>query len=495
MGYHLLMNALRPFLAVILMLLAPMGISIANAQEALPFEIELPLSGVKVELNDCLLEVTIEPGVEAPLVRARELEGAVGEPATFSVGMGVGQVKITQTPPAEGTDPARAIVELVLDPRQPLHVIGRDIMLVVRAPRGGTDGADSAPRLPGEESAQGAAVSHTYELLDSEADLTGIPSANIVADNTAVHSDGGSGALAAQLTWSGLTVANHTGGIRIASADSETTLDGFTGPVEFEIQGGGLRLREGSGTVQGRCDNGFIASFRWSGSFALGGDGASFEVRDGSVGQLKITSTDAVTTIEDIRGNVNIEATGGQITMDSVQGNLTATISDGGRGVMDSVSGALVLNLRDNAYGEVNHATGSVKARVDSAELNVSAAKSLDLISTDSRAALSGIQDLAGFEAHESEVDLDLREVKDRKLTLLVAEGTSVNLSLKAPCKVQVRESPSGGSGINVVGCELQMERAGKWKRGRIDADGGQRPFMLIAKVAETGSLRVQGGF
>ena len=173
MRYYLLMNALRPSLAVILMLLAPVGISIANAQEALPFEIELPLSGVKVELNDCLLEVTIEPGVEPPVVRARELVGAVGEPATFSVGMGGGQVKITRNPHSEGTDPARAIVELVLDPRQPLHVIGRDIMLVVRAPRGGTDGADSAPKLPGEESAQGAAVSHTYELFDSEADLHG----------------------------------------------------------------------------------------------------------------------------------------------------------------------------------------------------------------------------------------------------------------------------------------------------------------------------------
>ena len=38
------------------------------------------------------------------------------------------------------------------------------------------------------------------------------------------------------------------------------------------------------------------------------------------------------------------------------------------------------------------------------------------------------------------------------------------------------------------------MERAGKWKRGKMSADSGQQPFFLIAKIADTGFLRVQGG-
>lgn len=493
MRYHLPMTARRWAVTVTLLGFALVDVSGAAAQVELPFEFELPLSPVEVELHDSLLEVTIEPGAE-PMVQARRVEGAVGEPATFAVGQGGGRTRITRTPTPEGLDPARAIVTLTLDPGQNLHVIGRDIMLVVNGPGGGYAADDVPPTLPGKGATEVAGIAHSYELFDSEADLTGFPAATIVAENTAVHCDGGSGELAAQLSWSGLTVTNHDGGIRIASLDSETTLEGVSGAVEFELQGGGLRLQDGAGSVQGTCDAGFVGSNGWDGTFSLGGSDASFELRDGSVGQLKITSSNTVTTIDEIRGSVIIEATGGQITMDSVQGNLTATVSEGGQVVSDVVYGTLTLNLKNDAYGEVNRSSGAVKANIDSAELRVEGAKSLDLNSENSRATVEGIKQLAGFDARYSEVELDLREASDRKLTLHVGEGTTVDLSLTSPCNVQLRESTPGGSGVNVTGCALQLERAGRWRRGRISANDGRRPFFLIAKVADTGSLRVHGG-
>ncbi len=494
MRYYSPMRALRFALAVTLAALPPLAVPIASAQEAMPFEIVIPVSPVLIEINDALLDVTIRPGAE-PLVRARSLEGTVGEPATFTVGQGGGRAHIARTPTADGVDPGRAIVELVLDPSQPLHVIGHNIRLVVNGAGGDVDvGDEPSPKLPNQASGQDVALAHTYELLDSEADLTGIPSATIVADNSAVHSDRGSGELAAQLTWAGLTVVNHDGGIRIASTDSETTFEGSVGAVEFEIQGGGLRLRDGSGSVQGKIEEGFIATDRWNGTFSLGGENANLELRDGSVGQLKITSSDTVTFLDEIRGNVVIEATGGQITMDSVQGNHTVTVSDGGQLVANVLHGALALNLKDDAYGEVNRSSGTIKADLNHAELKVSGVKSLDLMAESSRATLEGIGKLTGFEARQSEVELDLREASERKLTLSVDDGTSVDLALKAPCKVQVRESSPGGSGVNVTGCEFQMERAGRWRRGRKDINDGRPPFQLIAKVADTGSLRVRGG-
>lgn len=335
---------------------------------------------------------------------------------------------------------------------------------------------------------------HTYDLVDSDADLTGIPSATVVANNTAVRCAEGSGELAAQLSWAGLTVSDHHGGVRIASADSEISLERISGAVEFELEGGGLRLGEGSGSVQGSSMGGYLSSDRWNGQFSLEGSDASFEIRDASVGQLKINSSNTVSVLDEVRGNVTIEATGGQLTMDSIVGTLTVTVSDGGEVVSDVHHGSLALNLRDDSYGEINRSAGTAKVNVSFAELKVSGAKSLDLIAESSRVTLDGVQKLTGFEARQSEVELDMREASERRLTLDVGAGTSLELALKSPCKVQLRESAPGGTGVDVTGCELQLERAGRWRRGRLSIDDGRPPFMLIAKVAETGSLRVRGG-
>jgi hypothetical protein len=367
-------------------------------------------------------------------------------------------------------------------------------MLVVHGSDVDASAAAQAPKLPNPTAQQAAAIAHSYQLTDSEADLSKIPPATIVAENTSVHCEGGTGDLGLELNWSNLTVVDRDGTVRLASLDSEITLERLSGPVEFEMERGGLRLVDGAGTVQGRNTEGYVTANGRDGALTLTGSDASFEVRDGSTGQLKIVSSESISIIDNIRGHVNLDAIGGQVSMDSVQGNLTATISEGGQLTNDTHYGAISLNLKDEAYGEVNRSQSTLKAHVSWAELRVNDAKSLDLTAESSRATLGGIRQLAGFDVRDSEVELDLTLANTRKLTLHVGDGSAVEVLLTSPCQVQVRESAIGGSGINVTGCQLQMERAGRMKRGRISVDDGRRPFWLIAKVAETGTLRVHGG-
>ena len=70
-----------------------------------------------------------------------------------------------------------------------------------RRPDAVPDAAErQSPKLPGPGDQPAAVVAHTYELTDSEADLTKIPAATIVAENTAVHCEGGTGDLAEAIT-------------------------------------------------------------------------------------------------------------------------------------------------------------------------------------------------------------------------------------------------------------------------------------------------------
>ena len=59
-------------------------------------------------------------------------------------------------------------------------------------------------------------------------------------------------------------------------------------------------------------------------------------------------------------------------------------------------------------------------------------------------------------------MELDLKQMDDRKLTVSVADDSDVSVFLDAPCRVQARQSEDGGSGLSVSGCELQMEQTGR---------------------------------
>ena len=464
----------------------------AIAQEAVPFELELPSGAVEVELFNSRLDVVIEEGAQ-PLLRGFAAGGTAGPTPTFEVGSRGGRVRIARTPVDDGTQPARAIVELVLDPTQNLHVTGRELALNVHGP-GQPDEEEPESSGPNKAKAPLPNVgSHSYELIDSEASLYGVLVSAVVAANTAVHSERGWGSMTIDLHWSTLTVRGHQGSASITAVESEASFEKFTGGVEFKLEGGVLQLRDGAGIVHGTSEGGLVAADYWNGAMTLTGTSATFEIRDGKTTQIKIEGTDSDLSLDGVIGNVNARLVGGGATVDSVRGNLSLTASASASVAVEDHRGPVALTLEEDATAELTEVSGKVAVKVTDSELTASGVESLDLTAANARVTADAVKRIAGLDIRLSEVELDLRSATDRKLTLSVVDESYVTVYLESPCRVQVRESADGGQGLSVTGCELQMENTGRWKGRRRKDIEGRPPFVLTAKVSKGGDLRVRG--
>ncbi len=464
----------------------------AGAQETVPFEFELPVAGIDMSLFDCRIEVVNTTDAQ-PLIRAFDAEGSVGQPATFEVVQTGGSVRISRIPPPNGAAVTTAIVEVVLDPGQPLSINGRGLSLTVRG-EGKPPQEASAGQLNADTPAKSGVAAHTFELTDSEAALHRAPSTSLRATNSAVHTEEGFGTLTAELAWSNLTVRGHEGHMQISSEDSETVVERLTGDVEFTIVRGGLDLRDGSGSVRGDSQGGRISFDHWEGSASVTGTDAAVGVFEGSLAQFTFTGVNSDLTLDGVNGDVKAELQGGDGSASSTRGKLDLTATDNARVTCDDLQGPLGLVLRDGSEAEVRQALGGFTAKIHSSVLLASGVSTLELVATESRVTADDVQHLTVFKVSRSDVELDLSRTQDQKFNLKVPDETYVRVSLYSPCRVRVRKSADGGKGVNVTGCELQIGTTGKWRGGQLRSLDGRPPFMLIADVGDNGQLRVQGG-
>lgn len=468
--------------------------ALAGAQETVPFEIELPVAAIDLNLFDCRLEVVTEKDAQ-PLVRAVDAPESVGNPAIFEVSQAGGTVRISRVSPPEDDPATTAVVELTIDPSQPLKVTGRGLSLTVRGegkpPREelSTDGSNADTPDDGD-----IVRAHSYDLTDSEVGLFRTPSTTLRATNTTVHTEEGFGTLSAELVWSNLTVRGHEGPMHLNSEDSETMAERLIGNVDFKIVRGVLDLRDGNGAVNGDSQKGRVSVDHWEGSAGITATDANIDVRGGSLAQITFTGVNSDLTLDGVRGNVKAEFQGGDGYAESTRGSLDLTGTAGARITAEDLQGPLVLALREDSEAEIRQALDVLTAKVHSSELFASDIANLDLVSTDSKVTLDNIQRITKFKVDQSDVDLDLSQTMEQKFNLKVPDDTYVRVSLYSPCRVRVRKSAEGGKGVNVTGCELQIGTTGKWRGGQLRSLDGRPPFMLIADVGDTGELRVQGG-
>ncbi len=468
--------------------------SSAGAQDTAPFELELPVTAVHLDLFDCRIEVVSQTDAQ-PLIRAVDAPGSTGDPAAFQVAQTGGTVRITRLPLPEGAPVTTAVVELVLDPSQGVNVTGRGVSLTVRGegkpPE--EEPADGEPdAVPGGRGS--TAPTNTFELTDSEAALFRTPSTTVRATNTAVHAEEGFGTITAELEWSTLTVRGHEGSMNLISEDSETVVERLIGNVEFKLTRGGLDLRDGNGAIRGDSREGRVSADHWEGSATITATDANIEIRESSLAQVAFNGVNSDLTVDGVRGNVKAEFEGGDGFAESTRGSLDLTGAAGARITAEDLQGPLVLALREDSEAEIRQALDTVTAKVHSSKFFGSGIANLDLVSTDSSVTVEDIQRMTRFKVSQSEVELDLSRTEEEKFNLKVPDDTYVRVLLYSPCRVRVRTSTEGGKGVDVTGCELQIGTTGRWRGGQLRSIDGRPPFMLIADVGDTGELRVLGG-
>jgi hypothetical protein len=316
----------------------------------------------------------------------------------------------------------------------------------------------------------------------------------VIAENTVIHVEDGIGNLEVDLTLGSLSVRRHEGSLRLSSLDAESTVEDLKGVVDFTIEGGSLELGSGSGPVQGTSTRGFVSCNRWTGSVSLAGEDASFELRDGQVQPLRFTTKSSDVRIDGLRGSVFGQLEGGEVAAESVVGSFDVAATAGAGVEVTDHDGPLTVAARDDASAELASIAGLVTANLDRATMTLTVADNLNLTANGSRVTASGIGRLSNCVATSSELSLDLSEIEARHLDLRVTPNSTVDVTLRSPCQVQLRDSAAASHQVDVTGCEFRIQSAGGWHGGmRRDAEG-RPPFVLTARVAETGLLRVRGG-
>jgi hypothetical protein len=481
---------IRTLTAVLSMLAAA---TFAAAVENLPLERDLPVASIELELDDAWIEVRLEADA-APSLRAEVMPGSEDGQASLEISDRGGQVRIARAPAGDSATTPTLTLELVLDRTQSIQVRGTRLGIAVR------EAASPEPTIPGAKSGNAepstavAVTGHRFDLTDSEVQLQGASAITVTGNNTVVYSENGVGAVVAELTFGSLTLREQQGSLQLTATDSESTIESLDGDISFTLTGGGLDVRNGSGRIQGTSQGGMVATSGWEGDISITGTEATVALREGRGGQTKIIAEDSDVTLDGIDGSLIIQLKGGQLSADRISGTAKISGSQSGRFSLRDSDGTLDLTLRDESSGEVVDVMGTLNAQVADGSLDISGAQIVNLTAARSEVTVANIRRLAKFNVQSSEVGLDLREAQDRALNLRVPDDVDITVDLPSPCRVQLQGGSGTSQGLDVSGCELQLERLGRWKgAGRRDLEG-RRPFLLTATLAPTGQLRVRGG-
>ncbi|HPA80528.1 MAG TPA: hypothetical protein PLS95_06895 [Thermoanaerobaculales bacterium] len=468
------------------------------AGRPLPLELELPVAPVEIELDDCWIDVRLEADV-VPSLKARVTPGAEPGPApTLEAGESGGRFRIARVESGDAAALPTLSLELVLDRTQALTVRGSRLGLAVRdaaGPSQTTPAAAPGQEPAGSEPSQPAGtVGHRYELVDSEVQLWGAPGISVTAENTVLYGDSGVGSVVAVLTLGSLTLRGQQGVLQLNSTDSECAVEDLEGNIVYRLTGGSLDVRGGEGRLEGTTDGGMVSATGWRGNVSVSGSEATVVLRDGSRGQARITVEDSDVTLDAMNASLVIELNGGQLSADGLSGSAKIAGTRSSRLVVQDSDGQLDLTLRGESSGEVSEATGTVTAALFESSLEIANTRELSLSADDSRVTAAGIRRLTKLSARRSEVELDLRDASDRSLSLKVPDDVVYSVHLPTPCRVQLHGGSGTSQGVDVTGCELQLEHMGRWKGAGVRDMDGRRPFLLTATLAPTGQLRVRGG-
>ncbi len=491
----------------ILSLLLALATGTASAQEIfeVPIELELPVASLVFGLDSAILDVVIEDGA-VPVLRAfGGTEGAAG--AEFAI-TDSGTVLTVHRPEDLSEPIPRLRFELTFPLGHPLDIKGLDLDVTVAAravvstgfedddedDRG--DSEDDEADGEGDSVAQPVAVapSHLLSLTitDSNADLSGISSANLNVTRSFVHTADTRGHLALALEGTTFEAEGHQGAVDLSSRDSEVALDEVIGQVQPALIGGSLTVRGGAGVIKGQFDDALLRVDRRKGQITIAGSGATIEGLDLIGSRVDIKGGGHDLRLDDVRGSVLADMTGGSISVGQLRGATTITARDGTEISLENVVGNPKLNLFDCSTTLID-VTGQASVEVRRGRLELDEVQRLSLVASGAEIIGSGLEGLTKLEATNSQLDLDLQKVKQNP-SLTLRGSTSARVRLQAPCTVKMGEARLLSAGANVNGCDVNS-KAVNVRRKRFERRGlsGQRRTILNVKMVQGSTLDVEG--
>jgi hypothetical protein len=467
------------------------------AAEPLPFEISLPLTPVTIELDDARVVVVYKSDSEA-LIRATAPSAAGAGTIALELDQADGGVFVRRPDREDGSPIAGVTLDLVLDPSQRLAVFGDDLSIAVEGIPLQEEEAVPGPSAAGsarETSLIGSGISALeFQVSNSEIDLVNASDVSVIARDSGLHSESSTGSMTLQLNHGTALIRGHEGHVGLSSVDAQVTVRDIDGTLAVTLTDGILELRSGGANLEGTVQGGSIAVANWDGRITLEANDATLSLRDSRLFNLRVTGSDSSLSMNELQASASIEFGGGDFSAEDGQGKLDLRTTEGTRVSIDNHRGPLALCLKGDSTARLSELAGPVKTELENSEIDLRGPATLEMSAIDSRIVVAEGVEITAFQALRCDVELDLRARTGRMLDLPIGEHTHATVYLPAPCSVRVRGPASTGSQVDVTGCELQFQNTGRWAgRRTLDMDG-RRPFQLRAELAETATLRVQGG-
>ena len=452
-------------------------------------EMDLPHSPIVINLSDASVQIIVTDSADPGFRWWPAVPDSPGstDVAAFADGAAV---VIARPALSDRETAARIRVEIVIGTEQSVSIVGDALDLEMESAHN-----DEPPQLDLDEApATPVATTIDLQLTGSEISLSGVGAVVGTLESSTANFFETTGNHELTLRDSELRVAGHLGAITVEAEGADVIVEDAQGSIAAKGFGGSVDLRSTRGRIKIELvgANLHIHEAKVTGLVAL--TDSSANIRDTRYQKMSFKSVTSYIATSSCQGDQTIDFTGGSLTADSGTGAVIGTARDGARIDLADHRGDIKLNLQADSSTDLRMIAGDVNLTSHSAEVSVDGAKSLTTNLVDTWATLIGIEKLTSFQAHRSEVDLDLTATRERAVEIAVRAGSSVQVHLASPCRVQAKGlSASLASQVDVTGCELQLGRGTRWATRRARGIDGQPPIMLTAQVADSAELIVEG--
>ncbi|MEL7059009.1 MAG: hypothetical protein AAGN46_03165 [Acidobacteriota bacterium] len=479
------------------------ALPLAGEELALPAELSLDDAiALRLELDGAEIEArTVRDG--PPTLRAEVLEvDAEGRPRAASLQIdSVDGVPTLRRAAARPTPRLR--LELRLDPRQALTVVGGDLQVTIEDPLLPADEErlqDFEEELEGErfrdreddkredEPEDPTRGILTLELRESQLDVLGGRAMVVQADRSWVRLDRCGDRAELTVNGGSFDVVGHRGSVDVLATDARGSVSGLDGPLKADLLGGTLDLDDARGTLDLTGAGAIVRATRWVGKTTVDSTDGDLELREiESARGTKIKATGGRVAIADWTGRLDLEVAVADLDVDTLTGDAVARFGEQVQADMRAISGRLRLESDDSDLELA--AVGRADLEMRRGVLRVDDVRQLGVTGEELDVTGSGIAQIVAFEVVDSTVDLDLGAVPRRGTTRLRLLGLSTaDVQLEPPCVVQVQaDGELDGVQVEADGCDLRLpgQPLVSFKSRRRYGDKPQNLTLTLSEDAE----------
>jgi hypothetical protein len=451
--------------------------------------VSLPAS-IPLEARELVLRVS---HADLQIVQAQHQEP--GLRASVAAGKGEAVLELRASGDrleVEHRGPETLRIDVTVAPHQRLRLEGDELSV---SARGAGDPAPSAPQAPdpGAPAGGGAAVLE-LDVTSSRLALTGLEQVVAVARDSVLWVDDSSGSVSLRLARGSAEISHHRGDLELESEATRITVVDLDGTITFGLRGGSLELAEGSGSCEGQVVDAQVRLSEWRGKLALDGERTGIDIGNSTAdGEWRLAGTGLDLRIESSEGDLTTDLTGGRLQVSGLRGKLAVTGGEQAELTLRDVDGATSLVLQGGSQATVRGMPQSLEAKIVDSALEVEGVKQLTVEAARSQLFARGVERLGAIEMSDSELELDLAEIRHPPALTLRGESRA-RVLLPYPCLLRVNGIASAADGdVRVRNCELSIAgQPRSSQRVRRLQYAHRRILILTATIEEGVRLEVE---